>query len=662
MRLDDPIVAEVVERWRALTDAGRRETPLDQMLEEGLARPIRHGRNFVPGAAEVLQGQLPWLVAHLAALGIDSYAEMSRHLGLAKSVVRQWSNDLGLAPPEAPASEDPVVAGVVERWRALPDAGRFSTPLLRLLEQALEQEGRPVRRGSSNVALPWIMDVVRDQLPWPLLRFSYSDRDLARQLGVGESRAVGWRRELGLVRLVAWPQDPVSADPVVAGVVARWRALPDASRSQTPLLGLLEQALADEGRAVREGRGYAAGVAEVLQRQAAWLLERGGYSGDELAGQLGVHPEVAGVWRRDLKLVRLGAVRLDEPVVAGVVERWRALSAEGRALTPLLGLLEQALAPEGRRVHEGRAYAPGVPEVLQAQLSWLLARGYYNDHQLGRQLGTGHGKPREWREALGLGRRPVGADEPVVAGVVERWQGLTDEGRARTPLVGLLGRSLAREGEGRPVREGRGFVPGVAEVLRQQLAWLWDRGGSAYSDGELARRLGSAEETVGHWRADLALERRVVRAGDPDVAPVLAGWMGLTDAGRRRTPLLDMLAEQVPVRFRGRAEGTSGPRLMPGVAEVLRQQMTWLLDQREVSNHELERQLGVETSIIWRWRMELEGGSSESELTSLADSEEEGRGPGARGGSPAWSDLSSLASSAEGQGGAGGGLPGWGGG
>ena len=64
-----------------LTDAGRRETPLDQMLEAGLARPIRHGRNFVPGAAEVLQGQLPWLVAHLAALGIDSYAEMSRHLG-----------------------------------------------------------------------------------------------------------------------------------------------------------------------------------------------------------------------------------------------------------------------------------------------------------------------------------------------------------------------------------------------------------------------------------------------------------------------------------------------------------------------------------------------------------------------------------------------------
>src|SRR5712691_6434835 len=252
---------------------------------------------------------------------------------------------LGLAPVRP---DDPVVAGVVERWRALTDAGRNQTPLVDMVEERLEEEGRAVREGGDLA--PGLDELLRAELPALMAHLVaqgiYSDNELGRQLGINNSRAGRLRDGLELVppevrpdvvakrrRELGLGPAPVRLDdPIVAGVVERWRALPDAGRDETPLLGLLEQALADEGRAVREGRRFAAGVAEVLQRQTAWLLERGDYSGDELGGQLGVHAEVAGVWRRELELVRL-----DEPVVAGVVEQWQGLTDEGRVQTPLLG-------------------------------------------------------------------------------------------------------------------------------------------------------------------------------------------------------------------------------------------------------------------------------------------------------------------------------------
>ena len=59
-------------------------------------------------------------------------------------------------------------------------------------------------------------------------------------------------------------------EPLVAEVVAQWRALTDADREQTPLLGMLEQRLAQEGRPLPPVRGSL-----LLSTRGSWRCSRG---------------------------------------------------------------------------------------------------------------------------------------------------------------------------------------------------------------------------------------------------------------------------------------------------------------------------------------------------------------------------------------------------
>src|SRR5712691_2115072 len=238
------------------------------------------------------------------------------------------------------------------------------------------------------------------------------------------------------------------------------------------------------------------------------------YRGEELGRQLGWTSASAGLRREALELeapkvrvdkqrlkelrgLGLAPVRPDDPVVAGVVERWRALTDAGRNQTPLVDMVEERLEEEGRAVREGGDLAPGLDELLRAELpalmAHLVAQGIYSDNELGRQLGINNSRAGRLRDGLelvppevrpdvvakrrrelGLGPAPVRLDAPNVAGVVERWRALPDAGRDETPLLGLLEQELADEG--RAVREGRRFSSGRrhgcwSAVITAAMSW-----------------------------------------------------------------------------------------------------------------------------------------------------------------------------------------------
>ena len=295
--------------------------------------------------------------------------------------------------------------------------------------------------------------MLKRQIPWLMAHVAegtYSDSGLGLQLG---SAGTGgkWRKELGLEapkigqrerwqrkrELAGLAPAPVAPDdPIVRGVVDRWRALTDAGRNETPLVDMLEERLAREGRPIREDAGgfggFVPGMAEVLDRELRWLMDhlvgQGLYSDGELVRQLGwpgarerrkqlglAAPEVRSEeLKRRLKEVRglaLPPVRADDPVVAGMVERWRALTDGGRSQAPLVDMLEQQLAQEGRAVRRGHDLAPGIEDLLREQIPWLMdhlvAEGICSDAELGRQLGISNLRAGRLREGLGLVRPEV---------------------------------------------------------------------------------------------------------------------------------------------------------------------------------------------------------------------------------------------------------------
>ena len=595
----DPRVVAIVAQWRARSAAERRapENRLVAVLEQRLGTgQVRLSQgSFLRWAGDLVTEQVNWLFQQLRHTGGYSSAEVGRQLGVpgayVQKVLQQQGISTGRGAVDAELRNDQILTEIVDEWRALSEADRFENPLVQFLEWRLQELGDPRRLFTqAAIVLPWTTHLLRDQVPWILRQRPYNDSDIFRQLGVNLRRE--WRTELGLVRWRDNPVDPASRDETLAAIVEEWQRLAETDRLATPLLRLLEKRFAEHDRAVYEGRGYAAGVPELLFWQAWWLLGQRDYNGAELADQLGIRSDLAALWRQELALARLGAGLEDHPVVADVVAEWRALAEQDRTRTPLVSMLTERLGREGLEVRAGLRLAPGVTTVLQRQVPWLLGRQPYDDIQLGRQLGVGGTKMRELRAGVSLSRHVVRSSEPLVVDVVQQWRLRVAAGGRQRSLLSMLEEALDREG--RRVRYERGnfvLVPGMSGILQQQLAWLLGR--RDYRHVELAPLLGVSSSTVGSWRTDPWLTRPMMRSDDPSVVAAVAQWRESGPDGRIDMPLTGLLAQELDDR------APTSLRRLPGAVEVFREQAEWLLDNDHLGPSDvagLAGQLGVTNS------------------------------------------------------------------
>ena len=527
-----------IEEWWALSEEDRFELQLLDLLEHrlaeegepGLVFKARSGNHLQPWVADSLRRQIPRLL--LTQDYVD--ASLARLLGVGGRSARIWRRELGLVRQRDfglvdPLPREPVMAEVVGQWQELPDS-----PLLPMLERRLNEVGRSVRqrRGYAD----GIPEALYFQAMWLLERGDYSADALGARLGVGADIAGVWRREL-----VGVEPD----DPIVAEVVAQWRALPEGGRLETPLLGMLESRLTEAGRPIRRTADvFVPGAMRVMRRQIPWLLERGSYSDDQLAAQLGItSPRARGMRRAEGQA--MGAVRPDERLVVDVVRQWRTGPEAGRLGAPLLGLLEQSLATEGRHVYNGRKLAPGVNDILRSQVEWLRNQHDYTDTLLARQLGTSESTVARLRIEAGL--RPAGSSSEELRR--ERWSAEELSALAANPWLDgademvQLAQVRYLIDEARYVAEsaahGEAYGAFWLELSRDRNRWL-----AVEADGDcffnsllmmagshLSRFFGGREPTVQQMRDAIAAElERSYDAYWQDATPEAAQGAGLSAA------------------------------------------------------------------------------------------------------------------------------------
>jgi hypothetical protein len=474
-------------------------------------------------------------------------------------------------------ASDALRAGpVVTRWQTRVRAGGDPQSLTGMLEQA----GIAARLSETSVRLQlWVGELVREQLLWMRTVGSYSDADAGRWLGVGHTSVGRMRKEAGIQRRHV---DPV--DPVLLGVVADWQAELDAEGDASPLVDLLE----DAGLTIREERAdtLLPGAAGVLLDELAWLMERGSYTHDRLAGWLGVDRAMVSVWLAQEGL-RRQEVTADDPVVQAVLVRWRTEVATGRP-PALTTLLNEAGVPSHET--DSRVLRPGVADLLREQISWLMTRGGArpSNRLLTEWLGVGASAISGWLNELG-----GWIDSQLMQGVVDQW-------RAEVQAGGQPGLSLRDllEAAGITTRSSNvsGLAPPeVARVLREQGIWLMaDRG--VTNDSRVATMVGVQSQTVGTWWAAAGIEPGGGPAGDL-AREVADRWQAEVRAGRRPGRLTDLLREAGITTHYGNV-------MARGVSEVVRAQFDFLASQGNLVNTDVARMLGVSDASVTGWRKE----------------------------------------------------------
>jgi hypothetical protein len=273
-----------------------------------------------------------------------------------------------------------VVQDVVDRWRAEMEDSGSARPLVGWLEEV----GVVAYLGDSQVLVPGISQVVREQLRWLTSRGRHDDRDLASWLDVRPQTIARWRNAAGIPR-----SGLRTDDRVLLRVVADWEAEVDSSDSPQPLRALLEKA----GITTRMGDGrLLPTVREALIEQMDWLVSLNRHHDAAIALLLGVEQAMLADWHRQLGTVPVGTHM--DPEVQRVVTWWRREVTAGSSSRTLLKMLEH----KGIRTHKGKQLTRGVSAALREQRQWLLnSRGIKSDTKQAGLLGVPQTTVSRWR-------------------------------------------------------------------------------------------------------------------------------------------------------------------------------------------------------------------------------------------------------------------------
>jgi hypothetical protein len=472
--------------------------------------------------------QFLWLAGqqrdHLTQIAVGQY------LGVSRGAVANWRAMLASGPVGLTAGEERVVRDVVTKWQQQVERGgapqevpfgesllgRLQETLGRQLRTGLGLDGNPVH---STRFVPGAMELLREQDQWLVQRGqrlpSGSQAQLAgtqasrvRLLGVTSATVTRWELEQGPDEALAVGEGGAGNAAAPAGPALPAPQAPDGAQGP---------AQPQPGTASRVPPAAPAPPEGSRPTAPAWRDD------PEIWSRVGDVDRLVSEWQAQMRLLLAPAAPGQEGQPPAV-----------QAGESLLGRLESAGIPTRPQSAGGRRVRPRrwASALAREQFLWLAGQqwGHLTNIAAGAYLGVSDRAAGSWWAMLPPGPGGLAADEErAVRDVVTRWRQQVE--RRGVPQVvpfgeSLLGRLQAALGrqlrtglgpDGRPTPRTR-FVPGAAELLREQDQWLVQRG-QRLPPGEQSLLLG----TQATRSRLLGVSGSAVTRWAPGPGPVLAG-------------------------------------------------------------------------------------------------------------------------------------------